>query len=494
MTHPVETELKLAVPARARARVGRHPLLAAAAPRTHRLRSVYFDTPEFTLLRAGVGLRIRHDGRQRLQTLKADGKTTLGLHRHTEIETPVAGDTPRLDALDHPGLSDLFTDEVRERLAPIFETDIRRTTWELHDGTGGCAEVALDAGEIRAGGERLPISELEIELKAGSPEWLFAVALQLHAVVPLSLEDRSKAARGYGLLGAPAPEARKLKTPALQGGAPAADAARAVIAPLAQGMRVNALRFLETDDPEALHGLRVAVRRLRAVLSVFKPVLPATALAEWQEELRDLGGALGPARDWDVFVTQTLPATQAGLNAPEVGELAGAAAEKRAAAREAARARLREPAYTRLLLRLQAWLLVDDAPASALTARELAAKVLAKRHRRLLRQGSGVATLTEDERHRVRIAAKKARYAAEAFRPLFSGKAQKRYLAHLAGLQEVLGGLNDAAVARRLGAELGLPGPGAWLLHGFQAGRAQGEGAGLARRWDEFRKSKPYWR
>ena len=138
-------------------------------------------------------------------------------------------------------------------------------------GRSSLIEAALDLGAIEANGATLPIAEIELELLEGSPEALYALALELDALAPLQLETRSKSARGYALAaGAAAGLA--------QGGAARRSSRgrhgrreriRPILRDCLQHWCANEAAALDGRDPEGVHQMRVALRRLRSAFSVF---------------------------------------------------------------------------------------------------------------------------------------------------------------------------------------------------------------------------------
>ncbi|MDZ7854385.1 MAG: CYTH domain-containing protein [Halomonas sp.] len=195
-----EIELKLALGAEAPEALRSHPRLAGLAPTLTRLGNTYYDTPEGDLERARMALRLRRAGDRLLQTLKTRGQGGGGLSTRGEWEWEVPG-----PGLDLSGLATLPPMAERdpvllERLEPRFATDFVREAWWLEE-EGMTLEVALDLGEIRAGGNAVPIRELELELKAGEPVALWSLAEELADTIPMRPSDTSKAARGGALLG-----------------------------------------------------------------------------------------------------------------------------------------------------------------------------------------------------------------------------------------------------------------------------------------------------
>jgi len=196
----VEIEIKLALGTTGPEQLRRHPLLQAGHNSDHLLGNIYFDTPSGELEAARMALRLRRDGNRWIQTLKTNGEGSGGYSRRREWEWPVS-----TGVLDHALLGELselsaLTPDVLARLQPRFTTNFERLLWHL-ELTGAHIEVALDQGEILAAGRRVPIRELELELKEGDPQALWELALNFAKSVPLRPADASKAARGSALLG-----------------------------------------------------------------------------------------------------------------------------------------------------------------------------------------------------------------------------------------------------------------------------------------------------
>jgi CHAD domain-containing protein len=375
--------------------------------------------------------------------------------------------------------------------------------------------LCVDVGEIRAAGRgraRVPIAEVEIELESGRPERLFELARALVADLPLTAIAANKAERGFALArGLPdgwrVPErARTLVFPARVA---AGAALAAIVGECVRQIAANAAGLLADDDPEWIHQMRVGIRRLRSCLALVATFLPAADVEPVAADARWLAGTLGVARDWDVFATETLPplavwfAEDAAV-APGLRRLRARIAARRRAAREAARDAVRSPRFTRLLLAAGALCAAPALVAGTaagerpLRARRYAADLLARRHRKLRRRGARLAGAAPTERHAVRIAAKKMRYAGEFFAPLFAKRQPKAYLQALARLQDALGHYNDAATAARLAAELagtGVDGAAAaGAVRGWAAARAAALEPELARAWDAFDDAPSFWR
>jgi len=323
----------------------------------------------------------------------------------------------------------------------------------------------------------------------------------------LRVEPNSKAQRGYALAAGQTPAPVKADPPLLQASMTVSDAFRAIVFACVSHLQANEPGLLGGQDHEYLHQARVALRRLRSAFTVFKQAFPPESLAEQIAELRWLGGLLGPARDWDVFVAETLPQVfeTFGDDKP-LQTLARRAARLRDAANEKARSAVASSRYTALLLELNRALLSAPWSQSGEDAARLreqpllqfASDLLEHRHRTTLKHGERVDQRDAVGLHQLRIRVKRLRYAAEFFSPLYEKKELRVYLAALTDLQKLLGAVNDAATAQRLIADLrprradqSLEAFG--TLRGWCAAIAHAPLAEFPRMWKRFEDSKRFW-
>jgi inorganic triphosphatase YgiF len=452
-----EIELKLTASPAVLAAVPVHPAITAAAggrARTTHMVSTYYDTPGRELAAAGVTLRLRQAGRQWLQTVKGAGGSAAGLHRRTEFEWRLA--QPRVDTakLARTPWRKLFA-QLAPHCKPVFATAVRRRAQPLAFADGTQATLCIDVGEIRAGRRRAPLTELELELGHGDPARLFDIATALVADLPARVTVASKAQRGYALANGAAQEPRRAQMVPLDPRVGTVQALAAIGGDCIAQLEVNAEALRASNDPEFLHQIRVGWRRLRSLLRLVALLAPAEALAPLETELDWLGAALGPARDCDVFATETLPRIAAQFRGqPELVRLRARVARRRRQLRGTAKDALAAPRFQQLLLALGVFFVklpkLSPAQGDAVLARDWIRPLLQELHRRLRKRTRHVHRLEAAERHRARVAAKKLRYAAEFFAPLFSAKRADEYIAALSRLQGALGRLNDLGVAARL--------------------------------------------
>jgi len=457
----IETELKLQLDPSGLERLRRHPLvqrLKLGRPQTKLLKSVYFDSDDFRLRSLGLVLRVRHIGRRRIQTVKTMGACIGGAWARDEWEAEIAGDLPDLAMLADTPVAELFAEEGLVRsLRPIFATEISRTTYSLGDGVWE-VELALDKGQLVTSQGSAPVCEAELELKAGPPRHLFELALGLQASLPARLMTATKSARGYRLADGTQPQPQKGGSPELALDASAAEAFRAIAHACASQLLINQDCLIETRDPEAIHQMRVALRRLRSAMNVFKGLLDTPQTAHIKDELRWLQGLLGPARDTDVFIDEILSPLEEALAADTgFASLKEDFVERRGRFYDLATAEVCGPRFTRLMLELGHWCENGDwleplepEKQALLTspAITLARQTLEKRERKVIKGLHNLAKLDPHSRHMSRIEAKKLRYAVEFFGSLFDEKRCRKFAQALGALQDELGLLNDISVSR----------------------------------------------
>ncbi len=504
-----EIELKLLVDADRLAGFNDAPIIANHARNKgtrKRLRAVYYDTAERTLLRGGLTLRVRQSGARFTQTVKAESKDDP--LRRGEWEAAVPSITPDL-ALAMPFLpEDLRSALDHQELEPIFTTDIHRHQ-RIVEMPSGTVEVAFDHGLLTSGDRSMPVSEIELELKSGNRSAIYDLALGLteHGSVRPSIH--SKSARGFDLAAGSAPAARRPRKLRLDP-ATALDDALATILRGCFGHLLQSLPAAEDGrDPEGVHQLRVALRRLRAALDLMRSIGLSDRLEALRSEAKWLAKNLSDARDWDIFQGGTLPTIAKAC--PQVAgfDTLGEAAEtRRAAAYNKVRRVLAERRASSFMIVLGGWIEArgwrrDVAPDAlgqlAEPAVNFARRMLSDQYAKVLKRGRRLKSLDAEERHRLRLAVKKLRYVAEFLLPLYGQrKSTRRFSRKLAALQEELGRYNDIAVTASLLAGLGAGsahgGTAAAAIAGWQAHAIMGVEPRLRDTWSEFVKTKAPWR
>jgi len=271
-----EFELKLRMSPERLEQLRRSALLRSLAREravTRHMTSTYFDTPDRALQQRGIALRIRQIGDRRIQTVKVPLGEVGAVHAHRELEIDVDSDTPQLQQVADDELREFLTrPEIADALQPVFSSEFERTAVpvKLFDSE---IEVALDHGVIGAGGRSAPLSEAELELKTGRRERLYELAIALNEAIPVSLEAETKAARGYRLAAGEGPGSFRAEPVGL----PADMTARAAFAAIAKSaleqLRLNEACAVIGEDIEGVHQQRVAIRRLRSLISAFKDTM-----------------------------------------------------------------------------------------------------------------------------------------------------------------------------------------------------------------------------
>ncbi len=525
--HPVEIELKLELPPEQATRFLKLMARRRSVPVQQNLVTRYFDTPDFALSAHGVALRVRRSGRRWVQTLKTEGERRGGLSQRAEFEMAISRGTPDWTRFPAEALAHV-PEVLRAQLVPVFETRFKRTAWLLKGQGGAQIEVALDVGEvhtlkgtcapnggIHAGQRRQPICEIELELKAGQPDALFALAQGWAAQLDCIPLDISKAERGVRLAHDQAAAPVKSAPVALNPDMSVEDSFAAICQSCLAQFQANLPGVLASDDIEYVHQARVALRRLRAALRLYRRVCGVPD--ELMDGLRVLDDALGPVRDWDVLCSEIVPAIAplyADADAWQLGS--GALDARRAEVRTTMQTTFIKAYPGAWLLAFQRWLLQrgwSEAPQAMRVVQlsplnKWARQALQKGHRLIVRGAGDFKQLNAAQRHALRIFIKRQRYAAEFFQGLFRGHPkghlcpqrgykhrQARNLAALQNIQDSLGRSNDARMAQRMLTEARVDtGPmGQFVLGWLAAQQADGATSAIAKQLKSFVKLPSCW-
>ncbi len=458
-----EVEAKLLVPRaadlRAMAAIESLGPYRFVARRTVPLHTRYFDTADFALARNGVALRVRRAHRRWELTAKWRGSVEGVVHSRPELTVALASPPGDPFRIENPDLAARFAALVAGRpLHCVLVTDIRRCAVDVlslgdEGGETVLAEIALDRvhlhGEHPGPSERY--GEVEVELRTGDLGDIERIVVLLGERFHLEPSTETKFSRGMALL-------HRFRLPAelsidLEPDDSVARAARKLMARQLTVLRDGDARLRGGSDADAVHDMRVAVRRMRAVVRGLRDGFPPPMFESLYEELRWFGRELGTMRDLDVqlaredaLATAMPPALRSGLD-----EYREHLHRRREEALAGVRLVLDSRRYFQLLQRLERF--VDGrtrAPASGPGGRPavaLAAETIAKAHHKLTKRGdkAGAEPLPE-ELHAVRIRAKRLRYGLEQF-GMLAGKPARRAAARLAELQDVLGAYNDSVTA-----------------------------------------------
>jgi CHAD domain-containing protein len=382
---------------------------------------VYHDTRDRRLLRIGITLRRRLENGDDVWQLKlpsGDGRRELEARSQAEELAPA--------------LARLLSGVLHDRALEPFATMVTRRRGVLVDGV----EVTVDEVEVL---DEHAVSrcftEIEAELVDGPPERLQRIGEQLERLGARPTSGKPKVVRAVG-----EPDA-------------ASDGGKGTLGMLRRALGAQVDELLRHDpavrlgnDPEDVHKMRVAVRRLRSILRVTKPLLDANWVDAVRAELDWLGDSLGAVRDADVL-SDSLHTDAAKLNSGDAvvaAELLRPIATERAEAHEELTRALGDERYYRLLEMLDSARIETSIRRDHRTIEQLAAK----EYRRLRKRGALSRSMSNAALHKRRIRIKRVRYAAELAVPSH-GRGAKKLVSAAKSLQDILGEHQDAVVARR---------------------------------------------
>lgn len=475
-----ETELKLELDPADVLRMLEDALLPAPASQEQQ-RDTYFDTPRLKLRRNGYSVRVRATGQGHLQTVKSLS-SGAGLFERGEWEKPVwgAGVDPAALA-ETPVAEILHHHHGIDKLKPVISSEVRRTTWLLGQDTSA-VEVMLDEGALRSGNSSTDIVELELELRTGEPAYLFDVAQRIGSQVPVRVSVLSKAERGFMLADGTLSEVAKAAPVDVSVHMSVADGFALIVGACLKHFRLNEPIVVLQRQAGALHQARVAMRRLRSAISLFRPAITDNEFPKIREELRWFTTQLGDARNLDVYLERELPPGE--RNQVE---------QRREEAYDQVIDAIRSARLRSLILELVRWVAIGSwrqGPKAGGWLGPFARKRIDKLWASIA-AAPELAAMDEEARHEIRIQGKKLRYALEFMGALYAGKKQKKFAAAIETLQESLGKLNDLVTARHLQPEEPAAG------HSAETGEDAVERQHLEeaeRSLRELKKIGPYWR
>jgi inorganic triphosphatase YgiF len=445
-----EIEIKLAATPDMLEALREHRALAGP-DRTSTLVTTYFDTADRRLTQAGASLRLRDTGTAQEQTIKLPARNDSIVVRG-EWTAPALGPIPDLAGIapEPRAALDLLLREAL--LLPIAETRIERTTRRImHEPAQ--IEVAFDQGTIRAGPLEAAVCELELELVEGTLADLLDLARALPLGPDLQWSVASKSGRALALADCRPAAAAQAASPSVSRDMDAGQGFQTIAWSCLLHLLKNVSLVVASGDAEALHQCRVAIRRLRAGLGLFGPLFAGNAQAQMlAAELKAASNALGPARDANVLLERLTAITaREGQNASELLAHVRSVTEQ---TMKSAQVFLASPEFQSLLFTVARWIeraeWQDAERGASHPLPHFAARALRRRRRKIRRMGDNPAAMTVDERHKLRIAIKKLRYATDFVAPLYLSERAAKDLCRfkvLAGkVQARLGELHDLDV------------------------------------------------
>ncbi len=422
--------------------------------------STYFDTPKQKLQRHGLTLRVRQVGDEYVQTVKA---AAAGNVSRGEWEAKVHEPTPVFDHIGRTPLAPFATKKTRRKLKPVFKTSVRRTARPIHVGPSEI-ELAVDRGNLLAGQRSEPIAEFELELKRGRIADLFQIAKAFERRADAELDLRSKAERGFQLATGTKQSAVHAKPIQLTKKMTASEAFNIIAYSTIRHFTANADGIRELDA-EAVHQMRVGLRRLRAAISLFDDILPAASTAKIKAELKWLTNQLASAREIDVFMKEKIrPMERAAEPKRGIRAIEREFSAQRKRAFHHARDALATTRYRKLLIDVMEWLEMPTrrTKTAKTSIGEFAGELMRRRIRKAIKAGRHLKDLSAFDRHKLRIKIKKIHYGVDFFRSLYPHKAHndlKRLSDRLKKVQDALGALNDFVAHREMAAEAALNAP-----------------------------------
>ena len=462
---PVVT-LELVCPADLVGALERHPTLRVEGrrPRSRALRQTWHDTAEHAC--AGQDLALAEIGGE-----WRVGRLGLGWPRRPGTASPT------LASAIHPaGLEEKLGVGLPGPLHPVarFTGQMRRLT-PAHEGVR--LECRIVSGTLTAlaphGADAAERAVARIEIE-GPLAAALALARAVARDLPVTPSLVTLPQEAMLLAGA---KLRPLPAPVLDPGMPTDEALGILTSGLVSTFLTRLGQIETRSGAEPVHQARVTLRRLRALMLAFRPVLRDIE-ATLKPPLANLKEVLGPARDWDVFLSETVDPLARSLDAADAATdwLKQAAVLRRDAAYTALNDWLKGPAYRDLAWRLiglslgHGWRLPESTPAPEAVAEPDAAtvapaptadaapnligpytlKCLEHRWKKTARPTRELADMPPPELHGLRIKCKKLRYQTEMFLDVVPGKSGRRLIKRLADAQETMGMLNDGSVATEL--------------------------------------------
>ncbi len=480
---PADATVELCLAADDLAALARIPDLVRAAP-GRAAAIVWYDDAEASLARERLSLHRDGPGwtLQRLQP----GRGPEG----RRADWPACTPAPIVDQA--PAAADLQPPPPFDA-APVAAFEGRRRTYRL-----GPVGVELLHGALRG----VVDTRAACRLRLSGPPDALATATPMLSNLRLSVPRASLAQEALSVAKGQATPARHLGAPGVEAGVTVSDGLARICSHLLDVLLHWVDEYRSDARPEAVHQARVATRRLRSALSLYKRVAPAPELLEAGLALKSCAERLGAVRDWDVFLAGAGDRLgRATEGDARIASLLRAARRQQKLAHAELAAYLAGPVFRGLELQLglaaalRPWEREGNVASLRAPTAAYAGEVLARRFKHVRQRGKRLDSLPVLELHELRKDCKRLRYAAEFFVPAFPAKAVKPFISRLTALQEELGALNDASVVVALMKQLGRAGRGyaGGVVEGWAGAAAAPARARIAAQWKRFRTVEPFW-
>ena len=464
--------------------LAKHPAtsgLAVALGGKKEITDTYYDTDDWRLYRAGYALRLRRDGESAEATMKSLAPAEDALRRRREISEPLEGgiETPK-------GTSGPVGERLRRiagvgDLRPLFEVRTSRRTFALRpertspDGTvenasgsnrrrekdpgfGELAigELAIDESEISGDGEaRARLSRIEVEVDAWLHESVEGFVGEMRAALNLRPTETSKFEAGLSVAGLDPAVAPDLGPTQIDAPLSTGEVAFAILRRHFATMLAHEPGVRLGEDPEELHDMRVATRRLRVALKLYADVLPRRA-ERYERNLRWVAGALGEVRDLDVHLERLTG--EASRSGEVLDEVVTVLERGRVEAERRMLEVLDSKRYEALVANFSGTLRRGRSPAPTAPIVERAPALVRRRYRKARKAARAITRDSPPEEfHDLRKKGKRLRYALEPLQGIY-GKPSEKMVELLKAIQDDLGDHQDLVVAAGLMEELGTTG------------------------------------
>jgi CHAD domain-containing protein len=499
---------------------------------TRELSDTYYDTVDWRFYRAGYALRVRRDGKGVEATMKSLSPAEDGLRRRREISEPLTSAGPKTLMKARGPVGERLRALVGSRdLRPLFEVRTHRRTFAIRpdgsadadgssgqivedatgnirrreetlsadeilvDATGGIhrrgsgaalGEVALDSSEISGEAEATRLQRVEVEVEETSElhDGLGRFVDELRSSQGLRPAGVSKFEAGLSASGLRPDGAPELGSTEIDATLSAGEVALAVLRRHFAAMLDNEPGVRLGEDPEDLHDMRVATRRLRATLKLYADFLPKRAW-RFERDLRWVGDSLGEVRDLDVHLERLARERWCG---EALEGVIAVLQERRGEARRRMLGMLDSGRCERLLSGFAGMLRRGRIPAPTGPILEVAPRLVRRRYEKARKATAGLSEYSPPEAfHDLRKKGRRLRYALEPLQGIY-GESSEKMVEMLKQLQDDLGEHQDLVVAVAMLREQGVTGrlpPQTIFSMGSMAGRYAREAA-------EIRAVVPY--
>ncbi len=430
----------------------RHAQLTFRAGSDKVQNDVYFDTEDWALFRAGYSLRVRRKGDAGEATLKALSKSKGGLASRREITQVLPHGDAGLDGSEGDVSNRVRLVSAGRPLRPLFEIVNRRRTIDIEHDTANLAEISLDDAQVLVDGtSRRSFSRVEVEeTTAGGLEAASSFIDALQAAFDLVPAEKSKFEIGLESAELQPSQVFNFGYRELSPESTTGEYAYALLRRLFSTMLNHEPGTRLGEDPEELHDMRVATRRMRAAMSTFRPALPGR-FEKARAELKWIAACLGEVRDVEVQLEwlDEMQRTSSWEDATAVGPLIEERRERWALERTRLLEALDSERYHAMAEELAAILREGDPGQgqAAMPVKQFGRRVLKKRRRQFRREAEDLTSDSDPHLyHLARIRGKKLRYASEALTDVF-GEPAVGLVTAIKHAQDVLGEHQDKAVA-----------------------------------------------